>query len=166
MGSSLRYEQISCMRGWRSKNLSFVYYTKVYCTEKPCFTVLYKNWSGLIDGPVPERRFVHNAHARCYIFHNANAAIFIHQYMHQDRNPSSPLPQSIASSVLPPCPPSLLPPRTLKLLLAQLPIDLIMRLAHPPPQPRPSFNPRLVPPFPHPLLEILCACPARIQTRK
>ena len=76
MESSLRYEQTSCMRGWRSKALSFVYYTDVYYTENPCFTLLYRNWSGWINDPVPEKRFVHNAHARCYAFQNAQTLHF------------------------------------------------------------------------------------------
>lgn len=68
----------------------------------------------------------------------------------------------ITSPIPPPRPPSLLPPPTIKLLLPQLPINLVVRLAHPPPQPLPPFHPRLVPLFLNPGLEVLGADPAGI----
>lgn len=84
----------------------------------------------------------------------------IHSYRPQ------PSPQSITPPIPPPTPPPLLPPPALKLPLPQLPIDLVMRLAHPPAQRLPPLHPRPVAPRPHPRLEILRARPARVQARK
>lgn len=73
--------------------------------------------------------------------------------------------RSVAPPILPPSPPPFFPEPTIKLLLAEFPIDLIMRLTHPRSKVRPSAEPRLVAPtgIRHPLPEILRAPPTRIQ---
>jgi hypothetical protein len=78
------------------------------------------------------------------------------------------LQSSIAPPILPSSPPPLLPKPAIKLLLPQLSIHLIMRLAHPPPKLRPTAQPRLITPtrMRHPRLEIIRAHPARVQPRE
>ncbi len=80
--------------------------------------------------------------------------------------PSPPLHLYTLPTPLPPRPPPLLPPPTLKLLLPQLPINLIMRLTHPPAQLPPPPHPRPIPLLRHPLLEILGAGPAGVEARE
>ena len=77
-------------------------------------------------------------------------------------------PESITPPILPPSPPSLLPKPTIKLLLPQLPIHLIMRLAHPRPEILPPTQPRLIPTrrLSHPRPEVIRAHPARVQARE
>lgn len=89
---------------------------------------------------------------------------------HHSFPPPSPFfPSSIISaSPTAPIPRPLRPPplphlAAIKLLLPQFPIDLIVRLTHPPPQPLPPFGPGLIPRPPHPVPEILRAMPARVQ---
>ena len=67
--------------------------------------------------------------------------------------------RSIAAPVLPACPPPLLPPSTIKALLAQLHINRIMRLAHPPSELVSIAHPRLIALL-HPFSEIIGADPA------
>lgn len=75
---------------------------------------------------------------------------------------------SITPTILPPRPPPLLPKPTIKLLLPQLPVNLIMRLTHPPPKLLPPTQLRLIPPtrVRHPRPEIVRAHPARVQLGK
>lgn len=72
----------------------------------------------------------------------------------------------ITTPILPTRPPPLLPKSAIKLLLAQLPIDLIMRLAHPIPKIVPPPQSRPISLLRHPRLEVLCARPARVQPRE
>ena len=92
--------------------------------------------------------------------------LYIHpnapHHTHTTQNPKS----LITSPILPPRPPPLLPPPTIKFLLPQLPINLIMRLTHPLAQPLPPLHSWLVSPPAHPLLEILRADPAGIDLRE
>ena len=76
--------------------------------------------------------------------------------------------QSITPPILPPSPPPLLPKPTIKLLLPQLPIHLIMRLTHPRPEILPAPQPRLIPSrrLGHPRPEVIRAHPAGIQARE
>lgn len=67
----------------------------------------------------------------------------------------------ITFPILPPGPPPLLPPRTIKRILAQLLIHRIVRLTHPRPELAPTTNPRRVPT--HPGLEVFGADPAWVQ---
>jgi hypothetical protein len=71
--------------------------------------------------------------------------------------------QSITSPILPPRPPPLLPLSTLKHILSQFPINLIMRLTHPPPEHISPLQARLIPLRLHPRLEIVGADPARVK---
>lgn len=71
---------------------------------------------------------------------------------------------STTPPILPPCPPPLLPLTTIKHLLPQLPIHLVMRLAQPAAKLIPA--PRLDLLFPQIGLEILGADPARVEFRK
>lgn len=87
-------------------------------------------------------------------------------FRHHPPTDARPLAQSITAPVPPAGPPPLLPPPALKLPLAQLAIDLVVRLAHPPPEPLAPLHPRLVAPAPHPPLKVLGARPARVQPRK
>lgn len=69
---------------------------------------------------------------------------------------------------LPPSPPPLLPPSTIKFLLAQFLIHLIMRLAHPSPQRLTTLHARRMAPaslrsIGHPVLEIRRTRPARVE---
>lgn len=81
-------------------------------------------------------------------------------FFHTARSATPPIPR--------PSPPPLLQAHrpTIKRLLPQLDIDLIMRLTHPTHQPPPPRQPlslkRILPP-PHPRLEILRAVPARVE---
>lgn len=59
------------------------------------------------------------------------------------------------STILPSCPPPLLPLITIKRLLPQLHIHIVMRLAHPPPKLIPTPHPYLLPL--HILLKVLAA---------
>ncbi|KAB8293315.1 hypothetical protein EYC80_007641 [Monilinia laxa] len=63
--------------------------------------------------------------------------------------------------ILPARPPPLLPLPTIKLLLAQLPIHLVMRLTHPPPKFIPTLGPYLI--FSHVGLEVFGADPAGVE---
>jgi len=67
---------------------------------------------------------------------------------------------STTASILPSRPPPLLPLRTIKLLLPQLPVNLVVRLTHPLPKLVPTLRPH--PTLHHKLLEILGTHPARI----
>ena len=67
----------------------------------------------------------------------------------------------ITPPILPPRPPPLLPLPTIKLLLPQLDINRIMRLAHPLPKLAATANARCI--DLHPVLEVLGAHPARVQ---
>lgn len=69
--------------------------------------------------------------------------------------------QLIASAVLPPRPPPLVHPRTVKLGLPQLPIDVVVRPAQPLRKLVPARHLRLLPR--HVALEVLGAHPARVQ---
>lgn len=84
-------------------------------------------------------------------------------YAHDDR-----ITQSIASPILPPGPPPLLPEAAVKLLLPQLAIDGVVRLAHPVAELGAAGEPRLVAPsrLVHPRAEIVRAHPARVQARE
>ena len=88
------------------------------------------------------------------------------RYLSRTRFLSS-MNQRVNESITPPIPPSvpppLLPRPTVKLALAQLPINLVMGPAHPQPKLLPSTHPRLILRPDHPILEILRAHPARIQ---
>jgi len=70
----------------------------------------------------------------------------------------------ITPPILPPRPPPLLPLLTIKLLLPQLLIHSIMRLAHPLPKLVPRTDSRCV--LLHPLLEVFGAHPAWVQFAK
>ena len=73
---------------------------------------------------------------------------------------------SIATSILPARSPPLLPLPTIKLLLSQFPINLIMRLTHPSSQTLPAFHPWLISLPAHPLSEIVRAYPAWVELRE
>lgn len=75
---------------------------------------------------------------------------------------------SFTPTILPPSSPPLLPKPTIKLLLPKLPINLIMRLAHPPPKLLPTLQFGLIPStrMRHPCLEIIRTYPARVQLRE
>lgn len=85
-----------------------------------------------------------------------------HRYRYSKRRKTN----SITPPILPPRPPPLLPKPTIKLRLPQLPINLIMRLTHPPSKLLPPAKLGLVIPtrVRHPALEIIRAYPARIQS--
>lgn len=68
---------------------------------------------------------------------------------------------SITPTILPPRPPPLLPPRTIKLLLPQLPINIIMRATKPHPKLPPALHLRLT--LRDVALEVLRAGPARVE---
>lgn len=76
--------------------------------------------------------------------------------------------KSITPPILPPSPPPLLPKPTIKFLLPQLPIHLIMRLTHPRPEIRPPPQPRLITStrLRHPVPEIIRTHPAGVQARE
>ncbi|PBP26003.1 uroporphyrinogen-III synthase HemD, partial [Diplocarpon rosae] len=77
------------------------------------------------------------------------------------RNTNNPL---ATASILPPCPPSLFPLRTVELFFSKFLVNVIVRLAHPLPKLLSAFRPDLV--LRHPHLEILSTYPARIQGRE
>lgn len=87
------------------------------------------------------------------VFHQAGSSLLRHS-LHSTYH-------SIATTILPSRPPPLLPFVTIKALLAQLHIDRIMRLTHPPPKLVSIADPRLIALF-HPYPEIVCAYPARV----
>ncbi|PNP56445.1 hypothetical protein THARTR1_03141 [Trichoderma harzianum] len=66
-----------------------------------------------------------------------------------------------ASAILPPGPPALIPTRTVKLGLPQLPVDVVVSAAEPLRKLAPAVHLRLLPS--HVALEILGAHPARVQ---
>jgi hypothetical protein len=85
-----------------------------------------------------------------------NHTLFVHHVMHFSTTSSR-----ITPPILPPRPPPLLPLPTIKLLLPQLNINRIMRLAHPLPKLAATAHARCI--DLHPLLEVLGAHPARVQ---
>jgi hypothetical protein len=70
---------------------------------------------------------------------------------------------SVTPPISPPIPPPLLPRATIKLRLAQLPVNLIVRPTHPQPELLTPAHSRLILRPAHPILEVLRANPARIQ---
>ena len=76
--------------------------------------------------------------------------------------------RSITPPILPTRTPPLLPKPTIKLLLPQFPIHLVMRPTHPIPEFLTSTQPRLIRPawLRHPIPEVIRAYPAWIQARE
>lgn len=68
---------------------------------------------------------------------------------------------SVASAILPPSPPALIPLRTVKLRLPQLPVDIVVSPAQPLRKLVSAVHLRLLPR--HVALEVLSAYPARVQ---
>lgn len=85
---------------------------------------------------------------------------FTHSHPYLSSTTSTAYEDSITASILPPRPPPLLPLPAIKLLLSQLPINLIMRLTHPFPKLVSTLRPHLI--LRHPDLEIGRADPAWI----
>ena len=75
---------------------------------------------------------------------------------------------SITPPILPPSPPTFLPETTIEFLRPQLPIDSIMRFAHPRPEVRTSRKPWFVAPvrLVHPRSKVIRTDPTRIQARE
>lgn len=71
---------------------------------------------------------------------------------------------SIAAAILPPSPPALIPLRTVKLGLPQLPVDVVVSPAQPLRKLVSAVHLRLLPR--HVALEVLSAYPARVQLRE
>ena len=101
-----------------------------------------------------------------FLNHKYKNTIYIYTIIHS--TPHYIYVESITPPILPPSPPPLLPKPTIKLLLPQLPIHLIMRLTHPRPEILPPTQPRLIPPrrLRHPRPEVIRAHPARVQARE
>lgn len=87
-------------------------------------------------------------------------------HIHISYKPLTALRLGVASAIFPPGPPPFFPLVAIKLLFAELDVNRVVSLAHPPSELFSTANPWRIAVLLHPCLEILPAIPARVELRE